>query len=69
MHKTSIYDPHKENRAQMPQNQRIKPRTKIPHNSSKKTRKSLEPREANRRNHEFFQTTRGQILYEIIMKI
>ena len=38
-------------------------------NSSKKTRKSLEPQEGNRRNHESFHTLKGQILYKTMKKI
>jgi hypothetical protein len=68
MHKTSIHDPHKEIRTQTPQNRRIEPCTKIPQKDPKKTQKSLEPREENRRNHECFHTTRGQILYKIMKK-
>jgi hypothetical protein len=41
MHKTSIHDPHKQNRTQMLQNRQIKPHMKIP----QKTQKSLKPRE------------------------
>jgi hypothetical protein len=69
MHKASIHDLYKQNQTQMPQNWRNKPRMKIPQNSPKKTRKSLEPREGNRRNHECFHTTRGQIHYKIMKKI
>jgi hypothetical protein len=69
MHKTSIHDTYKEILTQTPQNQRIKPHTKIPQKDSKKTEKSLEPREGNQRNHECFNTTRGQILYKIMKKI
>jgi hypothetical protein len=35
----------------------------------KKTEKSLEPQEGNRRNHESFHTLRGQILYKPVKKI
>jgi hypothetical protein len=38
-------------------------------NSLKKTRKSLEPQEGNRCNHECFHTLKGQILYKPVKKI
>jgi hypothetical protein len=37
-------------------------------NSSKKTRKSLEPQEGNPHNHECFHSLGGQILYEMLEK-
>jgi hypothetical protein len=65
----SIHDPHKKIRTQTPQNQRKKPRLKSNENSPKKTQKTLEPQEGNRRNHESFHTVVGQILYKIVKKI
>jgi hypothetical protein len=38
-------------------------------NSSKKTRKSHELQERDRRNHESFHTLGGQILYKLVKKI
>jgi hypothetical protein len=38
-------------------------------NNSKKTRKSHESQEGDRRNHESFHTLRGQILYKPMKKI
>jgi hypothetical protein len=38
-------------------------------NSSKKTRKSHELQEGDRRNHESFHTLGGQILYKTVKKI
>jgi hypothetical protein len=37
-------------------------------NSSKKTRKSRELQEGNQRNHEYFHTLGGQILYKMVKK-
>jgi hypothetical protein len=44
-------------------------RTKTQQNSQKKTRKSLESQEGNRRNHECFHILRGQILSKLVKKI
>jgi hypothetical protein len=69
MHKTSIHDSFKENQTETPSSPRTEVRTKIPLKDSKRTQKSLEPREGNRHNHECCHMTRGQILYKIMKKI
>jgi hypothetical protein len=68
MHKASIHDPKKKSKHKL-----LRIKGTIAHQNPtkypKKTRKSLETREGNQRNHECFHTSRDQILCKIMKKI